>query len=595
MKTRLICLLLTAVMIVACLAGCSKKTDDDVIDDVTEEASESAMTLAMYLMCEKPVSAEQEAKIEEAVNKITKAKFKTMLDLKFYTESEYYQKLEESFAARAEAEKNGLIAKPVEGEETKEDETFVNEYGWTDIKYPTIAGYQVDIFYLGGYDNYSKYTQMGMLQNLDTELSSASKRLGEYISKAFLTYMKSANNGVYAIPTNTAIGEYTYLLFNKEALADTRYDTPAGLAMFDSTTDADLATYLSDIKTYRSDKFVPFYSDLSNTELAAAGKYYTTDGNFTTNFWGVDANGVISNDFSVVASDVNAAAKYKEKDNSCMYYTSSVLDTTYMSSLGKIVGYRNDGYFGTADDFANGKAAVVCVKGGADLPAQYADKYEAVVIGKPTIETMDLYNDMFAVSSYTANTGRSMEIITYLNTNDDFRNLLLYGIENENYEFTDSDYEDAEGNPYKVVKRLNEEYMMASEKVGNTLIGACLVGENPALRESIMKQNNAVVASITMGFKLDFNELKVDTDSLKALRALSDSVAAKLDACKTAAELDAAKAEIKAELDKAENVTLMLAATSEAEPEDDGYAGMYYVYLKWAQSVGIWVDPEAEV
>ncbi len=594
MKTRLICLLLTAVMLVSCLAGCSKKTDDEVINTVNEQASESAMTLAMYLMSETPVSAEQEAKIEEAVNKITKAKFKTMLDLKFYTEAEYYQKLEESFAARAEAEKNGLITKPVEGEETKEDETFVNEYGWTDIKYPTIAGYQVDIFYLGGYDHYTKYSQMGMLQNLDTEISSASKKLGEYISKAFLTYMKSANNGVYAIPTNTAIGEYTYLLFNKEVLADTRYDTPAGLAMFDSTTDLDLVNFLSEVKTYRSDKFVPLYTDLSNTELAAAGKYYTSDGNYTTKFWGVDANGFISEDFSVVASNANAAAKYKEKDVSCFYTTDKVTDTHYMSMLGTVMSYRDNGYFGTADDFANGKAAVVCVKGGADLPAKYADKYEAVVIGKPTIETMDLYSDMFAVSSYTANTGRSMEIITYLNTNDDFRNLLLYGIENENYEFTDSDYEDENGKPYRVVKRLNESYMMAPEKVGNTLIGACLEGENPALRESIMKQNNSVVASTTMGFKLDFNELKVDVESLKALRALSDTFAAKLNACKTTAELEAVKAEMVTELEKTENVALMSAATSEEDPESDGYAGMMHVYLQWAKSVGIWVDPEAE-
>ncbi len=593
MKTRLICLFLVAVMLVSCLAGCSQKTDDDIIYDVTEEASESAMTLAMYLMSEAPVSAEQEAKIEAEVNKITKAKFKTQIDLKFYTEAEYYQKLEESFAARAEAEKNGLISAPAEGDETKEDETYVNEYGWTDIKYPTISGYQVDIFYLGGYDNYSKYSQMGMLQNLDTELSSASKKLSEYISSAFLTYMKSANGGVYAIPTNTVIGEYTYLLFNKEVLALTHYGTSDGLAMFDSITDPDLIKYLDEIKTYRT-QFVPLYTELSNTELAALGKLYSSDGNKSVKFWGVDENGVLSEDFSVVASDYNSAAKYKEKDNSCMYTSGNFLNTTYMNSLSTIMEYHDNGYFGTSDDFANGKAAVICVKGGAELPAQYADDYEAVVIGKPVLQTMDLYENMFAVSSYTASTSRSMEIITYLNTNDDFKNLLLYGIEGENYEFTESDYQNEDGEYYTVVKRLSDTYMMASEKLGNTLIGACLEGENPALREYIMKQNNAAVASITMGFKLDYNDLQVDMEKLIALRALSDTVAAKLNACKTVAELDAAKTEIASLLGEAENAALMSAVSFGAEPVVSVFAGVQYVYLEWAKSIGIWEDHSEE-
>ena len=112
-----------ALMLIGCLAGCSAKTDDEAVENINEEASESALTLSMYLMSENQMSQEQMDAVETAVNKITKSKFKTQLELYFYTEAEYYDKLEASFAARAEAEAAGLIKAPVE-EESTEEETF---------------------------------------------------------------------------------------------------------------------------------------------------------------------------------------------------------------------------------------------------------------------------------------------------------------------------------------------------------------------------------------------------------------------------------------------------------------------------------------
>jgi uncharacterized protein YcfL len=74
------------------LTGCSSKTD---VDDIIEEAAKNTVTLSMYLMSEAEVSAEQEAKIEEAVNLITKSKFKIQVDLRYYTPDKYYDELVE--------------------------------------------------------------------------------------------------------------------------------------------------------------------------------------------------------------------------------------------------------------------------------------------------------------------------------------------------------------------------------------------------------------------------------------------------------------------------------------------------------------------
>ncbi len=630
MKKRLLCLALCMVMLLACLAGCSEKTEEEAINQTAEKASESAKTLAMYMMVEKPVSVEQEAAIENAVNNITKARFKTKIDLKFYTPDEYYAKLDEAFAKRAEAVANGTAgqvqAAPAEsGDETTTDETVQNEWGFFEIKYPEIADYQVDIFYLGGYDNYVKYNTMGMMQNLDSEISSASKQLNSYLSSSFLKYMKSVNDGVMAIPTNTAIGEYTYLLLNKEVLKQYGYDTEAGKLMFANPTDADLQKYLKDIYDNSKDTYVPFYSDLSNTELASLG--HGEGDASSVGYLGVNG-GYYSNDFSVIGGNYVALAPLGNQASYMADLGNIWNNEVFKYNLNTILDYRVNGYFGTADDLANGKAAVACVKGGANIAALYEENYEAVVIGKPVMQTMDLYDNMFAVSSYSSSLSRSMEIVTYLNTNDDFRNILLYGLDSvtellpqeidpsaapsqelvkiePNYELVESEYLDEDGRPIKVVKRLNEEYMVDPAKIGNMLIGHCLEGDEadtPVMREFVRQQNVESGVSYMMGFKYDYKDFKLDTARIEALAVLNEQVKKVIDEyVPTApeapedpnapvvpyADLDEA---VRALLDTEESMDIIAAMTSIEEPRGDNPVGIGYVYQVWATDTKIYVE-----
>ncbi len=607
MKTRLLCLLLCAVMLLACLAGCSQKTDEEAKEDIEEEASQSAMTLCMYLLSENKISPEQEASIETAVNRITKAKFKTQLDLKFFTADEYYTQLEAAFAARKAAEDAGQIAAPVEGDETKEDETVMSEIG-IQIKYPTIASYQVDIFYLGGYEKFSQYVEEGRMQALDTELESASKKLKEYITPSLLTYLDKVEGSVYGIPTNTAVGEYTYILLNNEVLGN--YDTTAGREMLaGGLTDAELQKFLSDVKTDSAySDYAPIYSAISNTELVSLSEVMSYHASADVDkevalgvqYFGVNALGQFSDSFSLIGCDYRIGSKLGEKDKSCMYGIGQTVDNNvFQKSLMQVMSYKQGGYFGTEEQFKNGKAAVAFVKGGASVPDEYAKLgYTAVAIKNPTIDTMDLYDNMFAVSSYTANTARSMEIITHLNTDEEFRNILLYGVENENYELVDSDYTNPEtGLPYKCVKRLNENYMMDSKKVGNTLIGHYAENENPADREYIQKQNRDVTATITMGFKYT-NDVSVD--SLKKLRDISASVEALINGYTPVATDDWTDTTKYADTDlikqikditgAAENKALLTELSNDAEPETDTSAGIAYIYKLWAESTKIFVD-----
>ncbi len=582
-------------MAVACLAGCSSTGDDEAIDNINEEASESALTLSMYLMSENEVSDEQADAIETAVNKITKSKFKTQLELHYFTADEYYEQLEASFAAREEAEEKGLI-NDVSDDGTAEDETYEDEWGVTQIKYPTIEGYQVDIFYMGGYEKFAEYLERGMLSNLNDEITSASKKLNTYISTPYLTYMKAVNNkSIYAIPTNAAIGEYTYLLLNKQALNKMHYDTEEGLKYFTGITDEDVQDFLSKIGDYG---YTPLYFDeekLDYVDLASDGIYY----------WGVDENGNLSTEFSVLSSVIQDGAKYGDKTSYLLDSMSNTVNQSRFSSqLDVINTYKKNNYFGTAEQLEKGEIAMAYVKGGAEIPDEYSELYEAVIVNYPTIETDDLYANMFAVTGYTTSLSRSMEILTYLNTNEEFRNLILYGIEGENYELVDSDYEDSDGNPYKVVKMLNDSYQMDINKTGNTLIAYSKEGENPVLKEYIKKQNLQYTVSLTMGFTLSYNDNIVNSDALETLRDISLQVRKQINdaiADGTYKYLDGEQNE-KCILEdivatggllanKSAGKAALDSAKSQAEPEtDETPCGIGYIYKQWADAMGIVPD-----
>ena len=523
MNKRIISLLLALVMIAACFAGCAKKTDEEAIADTNEAASENAITLAMYLLAEKEVSPEQEAKIEKAVNNITNAKFKIKLDLFYYTADKYYEALEKSFKARMEAEEEGLIQKPVE-DENKEDVMVKDELGVSHILYPTIDGFQVDIFYVGGYEQFIKYMDFNydekdpkatamMYSKIDDQIKGSAKVLEDSISPNLLSYIKSMNNGTYALPTNTDIGEYTYLLLHKDVLAKTRYNTANGLAQFTSLTCAATRSVLSQVATSYK-QYVPLYSCLGEDGLAVTGIKY----------WGVDENGVPSTEFSALASSYSTSALYGTTASYMSSLDSVMGNTSFVNQLTYLKQYKSYGYFGTEKDLKDGKVAVAYMKGSADIPVKYADNYEAVIIENPTLTTEDVYANMFAVSSYTTSVKRSMDILAYLNTNVEFRNLILYGIEGENYQLVESDYVDEDGDPYMVVRRLNDDYMMDINKTGNTFKAYVLEGEDPSLVEFYKIQNNAVKIDLTMGFHYEWQDYKVSAEALEELRELSARV-----------------------------------------------------------------------
>ncbi len=326
MNKKLVCLTLSILMLLTCVfASCTPKTSPDEEDGTVDN---SAKTITMWVVTEDETTDEAKEAVNEAFSKITKAKFKTNVVIQFCTEDEYYEKLEgaieatqyeieqeakcakelrqyikahkgegkdnatltaEFYAAHPEYQKFQKVEEDDEDEDAPEteEETIKNEFGITEIKYPDPKENQVDIFYLSGYDKYMEYYEKEYLSSLSEELSTSSKKLNTYISSSLLNGVQIEGD-VYAIPNNVPIGEYTYMMIDKE-LFDTYYQKIDKVSSV-----LDLEVFLNDVKNYNDGKtpedegyVVPlastyeeclkmlcWYWDLSYTDQSVYRMYY---------------------------------------------------------------------------------------------------------------------------------------------------------------------------------------------------------------------------------------------------------------------------------------------------------------------------------
>ena len=333
MNKKLVCLTLSILMLLACvLASCSTGTKTD--EEGGETVDNSAKTIVMWVITEDETDEKAQELVNEAFTKITKAKFKTNVVIKFCTEDEYYEKLEAAIetaqydiemqeqhdkelrkylkAHKGEGKDNTQLTKDfyveypeyakyaqVEEEEDEdgevtetEEETFVNEFGIAEIKYPEPKDNQVDIFYVSGYDKYMEYYNAEWLALLGEELSTSSKKLNDYISTSLLNGVQ-IEGGVYAIPNNVEIGEYTYMMIDK-ALFDMYYQK------IDKVNSVlDLNSFLNDVRNHNAAnnltaeddgyivplastyeecaKMLCWYWDLTYTDQSVYDTYYDPD------------------------------------------------------------------------------------------------------------------------------------------------------------------------------------------------------------------------------------------------------------------------------------------------------------------------------
>lgn len=557
--------------------------------------SGSAITLTMYIPCEKPVAEEDRLLVEEAINKITKSKFKTQINLYLPTVDEYYETIEGIMQARAYEQEQEELAKSelkkairaakaegvdsevaiskfydehpewVKYQETTADpdaeetapETRLNELGMPEIKYPDERENQLDIIWLSGYDKLIEYIEADQLQRLDEELSSSSKKLKQYIYTGALDAVKTAGSGTYAIPNNTVIGEYTYLLLNKSLVDKYKY-SPSDL-----TSVVKCADFLADVSKYEPD-VLPVVGELPVT---------------LTKYWSIDPDTLeVDHDkFNVIGHGISDMATLGSMFNfTGLFGTNAELANTsdYAKQLIAIRTYKDLGYI-TEDTSTTKEYAMRVVKGGGELVEVYGDDFYMNVIESPRAGYEDIFGNMLGVSTYTRSLKRSMEIITYLNTNSDLRNILQYGVEDVHYEL------DEDG----LLHRLNDRYMMDINKTGNVFMAYPEEGMPKNVWDYGKSQNTDAKTLMTLGLRFkeddftssdDENALEKLRSAIRAVNEYSADVEQKLMNAQSVEELEAVMRDVASKFGTDPNIK----AITNSSAQNPTPSSVYYDWLK---------------
>lgn len=454
MKRRITCLLLSLLLVFSAfnLFGCSS-SDTDKDKNEENKFVRNPMTLSLWIPTYEGTSQNAIAQVEAALNKITKAQFNTAIELHLIQSDKYEtqvdSKLKEVNEVLTRTEEERKAQKQAEREAKKRGETLaVTETQTAEVTgdpnsdgviYPSVTSTQFDIFLVRGYDKFMEYASGNQLSQIDDELNGSSKLIKSYVYPTFLQ-QATLYGSTLAVPNNHPIGKYTYLLINKE-LCDSYYYDPDEMTSLTSCKD-----FIEDVGV--SSDITPLLGEVTTPGL----RYWSSDGSYS----------VLA---TMILDDSDPTSKLNVRNiMGLKSYVSTTLMMKQLKEAGCIGTNPNELNFGvgvvegtTSDLEKYGE-----LKYDEDGNVTNAGKYYVKVLCRPRAAADDIYRAMFAVSSYTKDTRRAMEIVRLLNTDSTFRTILQYGVEGVHWQI---DPESPKEDPY--IKLLSDDYKMELVETGN--------------------------------------------------------------------------------------------------------------------------------
>ena len=459
MNKKLLCILLCMTMLMtAILTSCTNTSDsastgDDAAASENTEATRLPMTLSLWLPTDKSTTDEAISLVETEINKLTQSKYNTAIELHAIDSDQYQSVIDKKINDIDEVKKSAQAAEESRRQQELEDaikgilpdeprtvdttaedtdvmtaETEINEYGQTVDVYPAVEDDQLDIFLIKGYDKYIDYIDNGLIEALDADLNDVGKKLYAYIYPSFFDLAK-VEGSTYAIPNNHAIGEYQLLLVNKELVEQFDY-SPDEFQTF-----VDCESFITDIGNQKISGVTPLLGEVEPANMV----YFSSDGKW-----------------SVIGSQITAGVSY----NSQLTPVRTLEINNYAKTLGAMRRLNSLGFVGNGDVNDNPRFAVGVVKGDASLFDVYSDDYYINIHGVPVADSDEALKAAFAVSTYSKDITRSMEIITYLNTDETMKTLLQYGVEGVHWEKVGSDDDET-------IRIISNDYKMNILDTGN--------------------------------------------------------------------------------------------------------------------------------
>ena len=451
MRKRIVALLLAVISVCSLfLFSCKKEMTDDERRKSIVEGGETAYTISVWL----PVSEEVKERyqsdktsitnIEREINKIlAERNMATAIKFVLISEEEYVEKLTEQFevskyAATVINPKNEKYAETYKKQNNK-GPLYPNAIGLTyintamkvdlldsngnatgeyvfELDYPDFLdvavddgnggtekkNQQVDICYIGSYEDLLTWANEGHLYSLSDYLSSAGgyTSLNKVVKQNYLNAMK-VNDKIQALPNNHlySVDKYQVVLLDKSVAGDKlSYDEDTGVIKYNDTEINSILgckDYINDIGAEQNG-VVPFVGTID------------------------DASGVVYwNKNSIISSTINGdAAPENILENQA--YVDYVTFYKELEALGYAQATK-----------AEGKESAVEVKYATLAQIEEYEKDYYVI--KSEMPVVDEISSMFAISQYSINYNRAMAVLNLFMTNKEIVTLLNYGVQGVDY------------------------------------------------------------------------------------------------------------------------------------------------------------------
>jgi len=416
-KLSVLPVLFTLLALVFVLTACGSE------GNVQSEGVIKPRTITFYSITDEATTDEAIQRVQDELNEITESLYKVHVVLKLYPESEYEDALKTAIKANEDgAVFDETVVLPEDSETSDVGETEKEE------DYADALDNQLDIFLIPEgvkkFDTYMKdylesieYGEGGVLADLTSYLTEGGTGyvLNQYIPKKILDFCRAKSDdsttALYGLPSNRYYGDAEYMLINKKLFDEYNYDPSIITDMYSVQSFlADLAADCGAGKTRPNT--VPLYN---TPEMGVVS--FTGRNSVVAQY--VSPSALVSNG-SFTPMNILAIPNVQK--------TLAFVNNVHVAG-GIMPRVTNNVDFGT-------EFGAAFVRGNDSVYETYGDDYHIILTGIPYAKGQDIYKGIYGVSKYAEENGytdRCVEVLTCLNTNAEFRNLLAYGIENINY------------------------------------------------------------------------------------------------------------------------------------------------------------------
>ena len=476
MFKRIISFGLCLVMFAMLFASCGQPTTTTVTNPEDLPA-----TINLIGITEKTTTQEAIDFVEEALNKLSKTRYKTRIELTLVTADEYMAEIDKRVAEANQAtiklaaitKYNALAVKEANnaqkllsesntkkskwtnqvtsvvastmttGEVYSAEQTTVYEDGKIETVYPS-AQSPIDILMIDGKEMYEELEAKGYLLSVKKKLDEKFTKFRQYIYPTFFEQLEAMTGDIKAIPNNNLLAEYTYVVIDK-TIADA-YNNGNGFNIDNVDDYSDLEAFLGYVKAN--------YAGVAPlaTEPEALGIYQYMEGELA------------------IGTYYDPIYGYDTAEGTDFQVQNLLAIPEYQAHVALMQKYNAAGYIVEGAE----NYAVNVIKGNAYVAEEYGDDYYVKVVQNPFVEPDAIFDGMFAVSAFTSSEDRALEIIEMFTTDPEAKNIFQYGIADNGDNTAYANYrlvETEERSGKFIVQRLNDTYMMDNGLTGNVYMG----------------------------------------------------------------------------------------------------------------------------